>query len=622
MTSAELLTRQIQQSVDVVDLVSRHVRLARSGRDFKGLCPFHREKTPSFYVVPTKQIFKCFGCGVGGDVFKFIQLRENVGFLEARRILAEQAGIRLDLDRAPSGTPHSPDRADLAKANAWAQRWFARQFDASSAGKSAYDYAFSRGLSAEGIAKFGLGYAPDSWNLLQQSAARDGIAERSLAAVGLIKPKQEGDGHYDGFRNRLMFPIRDSLDRVIGFGGRALAADEKAKYINSPQSILFDKSRSLYGLEHARNAFSAAGAAILVEGYLDCMMAHQYGFGHTVATLGTSLTEQHVEALRRYVDRVIVVFDSDEAGQRAADRALPLLLTQRLEVRLTCVPDGKDPCDFLQSAGAEAFSSLLNSAADALEFKWSQLKRRYQDAPSGPRRAEAVREFLDLVTTAADWGAFDPIQRGLAVNQIAKLLGIEPRIIHDRLPSGRARPSARGAAEARASGDRRAAGSADPVVSAMRELLEVLLNEPGYYPQVRDHFDPTVLPAPLREVGQAVLSLAENFGEFSIAELTAQFEDAVISGCAIDLQAAGEQRGNYDLSVAGAIARLQSAGRDVEASRLVQELRDSPAPDASSEARAAALGEIARIGGHFLPRKMRRSRPAADMGSEAPVPGG
>jgi len=615
MNSAESLTRQIQQSVDVVDLISRYVRLARAGRDLKGLCPFHREKTPSFYVVPSKQIFKCFGCGVGGDVFKFIQLREGVPFAEARRILADQAGIRLDSPGASRSAAGEIDRADLARANGWAQKWFARQFESSAAGEAARDYARGRGLTDETIVAAGLGFAPDSWNSMVNAASAAGISDRLLVAAGLAKSRDEGKGIYDGFRKRLMFPIRDNLERVIGFGGRALG-DDPAKYLNTPQTAIFDKSRCLYGLERAKDAFSEAGAAILVEGYLDCLMAHQFGFRHAVATLGTSLTEQHVEVLRRHVDELIVVFDSDEAGKRAADRALPLLLTQRLRVRLTSVTDGKDPCDFLLTSGAEAFSELLNSASDALEFKWSQLRRRFHESPTGPRRVEAIREFLELVERAVDWGAFDPIQRGLAVNQIAKLLGIEPRDIHQRLTPSRARAASDEGA-GRFDVSARAAGSGDPTVLATREILEVLLNEPGYYERVRDHFLPDRLPSPLREVAREVVLLAEQYGEFSIAELTARFEDVALSGCAIDLQSAGLQRGNYELSLDGALASLAATKRDAAMRVGLIGLRNGGATDGAVLPSGAGLSELVRERGHFLPRKLRRT-PGIGDGAGAP----
>ena len=338
---AEALTNQIREATDIVELVGEHVALKSAGSNHKGLCPFHNEKTPSFHVSPSKQIFKCFGCGAGGDVFKFVQLREGVSFPEARTILGERAGIRLDAQRPTSGD--GPDRRQLARANNWAAEYFRRQLTGATTGKLAGQYLQQRQITPETADRFGLGYAEDSWDGLLSTAAGQSIPVSLLLAAGLVRARGEGGGHYDAFRHRLMFPIRDLSDRVIGFGGRALG-DDPAKYINSAETALFEKGQNLYGLDQARQAIAEQGHAVLVEGYTDCLMAHQHGLQHVVATLGTALTERQVQLLRRFAERVTVVFDSDEAGQRAADRAIELFLTQQLAVRLARVPEGDHYC--------------------------------------------------------------------------------------------------------------------------------------------------------------------------------------------------------------------------------------------------------------------------------------
>lgn len=611
MHTAEAVTRQIQQANDVTDVVSRYVRLVKSGKELKGLCPFHKEKTPSFYVVPAKQIFKCFGCGAGGDVFKFIQLRENVNFIESRRILAERAGIRLD-DRAGVGTQTGPDRAELAKVNAWAQGWFKKQFSAGDAGRAALDYARARGLSDETIEKFGLGFAPDSWTLLLEAAAAQRIPVTTLVAAGLAKSRGEGAGHYAGFRNRLMFPIRDTMDRVVGFGGRALSSDDPAKYLNTPQTPLFDKGRSLYALDQAKDHFTAKGEAIVVEGYLDCLMAHQYGFPHTVATLGTALTDAHVDMLRRYADAVVVVFDSDEAGQRAAERCLPVLLSQRMSVRLAHVPEGKDPCDFLKSSGMEAFENVLKTSLDALEFKWKTLLKADREPSDGPGRMRAIEAFLDLVSRAADAGAIDAIQRGLAVNQIAKLLGLGREEVHQRLRAG---SSPRAPSPSNVT-DEVTEGFVlpvlkDPMAAATRELLEVVLNEPGYYALACEYFDPGRLPEPLHAVAEAVRSMADELGEFSTTELLSRLEDVTLARCAVALQAAGERRGNFAAAVEGAITRIKREHLRDESAVLRDLVNASGEPSEERDLQTQALGELARQHRHFLPTKGAKKRIAS-----------
>jgi len=558
MRTADSVTRQIQQANDIVDVISRYVRLTRAGQNLKGLCPFHKEKSPSFHVHAAKQIFKCFGCGAGGDVFKFVQLRENVAFPEARRMLADRAGIKLDSLRTAGQKSSGPDRAEIARVNAWAAQWFARQLSAGPAGAAAREYALKRGLSPAMIERFRLGFAPDSWEALSTAAATQRIPAPLLVGAGLVKPRDNGNGHYDVFRDRLMFPIRDPMDRVIGFGGRTLSEDP-AKYLNTSQTALFDKSRSMFGLDAARDGIPERACAIVVEGYTDCIMAHQHGFTHTVATLGTALTESHAELLSRYTDSIFLVFDSDDAGQRAADRALPMFLSQRLHVRMARVPEGKDPCDYLNSHGPAAFEQVLNSAPDALEFKWHQVERRYQETAHGPGRMRAIQEFLDLIGQAIDFGAIEPIQRGLIVNQIAKLVGVDRGEIHQRLtPSTSTRRPAVPADSAAA----RVSAFAMPAMpdassASTRALLEVLLNEPGYYASVAEWFDPARLPEPLRRVAQTVIELAGTIGEYTLADVLACFDDVDTARCAMALQDAGERQGNYAAAVEGAVSRLQ-----------------------------------------------------------------
>lgn len=427
---AQTITRQIRDSIDIVDLISDHVSLRRRGQSFIGLCPFHQEKTPSFTVNPSRQTFKCFGCGQGGDVFSFVQLREKVEFLEARRILAARAGIELQ-DRSDSSGRGGYGKSKLFEANEWAQEQFRKWFRDPGLGKEARAYVEHRQITPELTERFGLGFAPASWDALQRMCGAVGMSLELLLAAGLVRPR-DGGGYRDTFYNRLMFPISDPSGRLVGFGGRTLG-DDRAKYLNTPETAAFEKGRNLYGLNLARDAIAKRGRVIVVEGYTDCMMAHQFGVSETVATLGTALTVDHVRLLRRYTDNAYLVFDSDEAGGRAADRGLEVFLTQQLDVKLVQVPEGKDPCDFLLARGAEAFEGLLNGARSALEFKWRTVQQRYSDAGSGPAKRAAIEEFLQVVATSAVFGAVDPIQRGLVINQLAKLLAIEPDELHRHL---------------------------------------------------------------------------------------------------------------------------------------------------------------------------------------------
>ncbi|MBE7506959.1 MAG: DNA primase [Planctomycetia bacterium] len=630
-STAHQLTDRIRQASDIMDVVSAYVTLRRAGRNFKGLCPFHNEKTPSFNVTPDKQTFKCFGCGAGGDVFKFVQLREGVDFLEARAILANRAGINLEERSSGGSEREGSSKLDLERANQWASRWFRSQL-LSAQGKAARDYIDARKISPESSERFAIGFAPGGWTVLVAAARQADIPQPLLLSAGLAKPREDGS-LYDAFRDRLIFPIVDAMGRTVGFGGRTLA-DDDAKYLNSPQSALFDKSRCLYGLATAKDAFRESRNAILVEGYIDCIMAQQHGFTQAVATLGTALTVEHIRLLSRYVDSVTLVFDSDEAGQRAADSSLPLFLTERLDVRLTNVPEGKDPADFLISAGSEAFNAVLTSALGALEFKWKQVVRRCQAVASPLDRRRAVEEFLNLIVRSTDLGAFDPIQRGLILNQVGKLLGVPADEVNRqlRLLARRPGPSA-SVGPAAPSVKRQAATSRDDGSAAMTDLLGVLLNEPQFYEEIASEFDPEIsADVQLRQIAHAVREMAcDEQCEKSLAALLGRFESVDIAARIMDLQAAGLCRGNYEATLRGAVERLRQIKEHNQLAHITAGLRGKAIPvestgtsnDADSAAdddRSARLAvtEVARRVSHFAAHKHLATPLTAGAGFESP----
>ena len=618
---SESNTEQIRQASDIVDVVSAYVSLKRAGKDFKALCPFHQEKTPSFHVVPDKQIFKCFGCGVGGDVFKFIQRRENVGFVEALEILARRAGISLERTASRSKQGGGPGKNDLERVNRWACRWFREQLRRTEA-SHVRKYTVDRGISEESVQKFGLGWAPIGWESLCSAGQRAGISAELLFTAGLTKKRTNGSA-YDAFRNRLMFPIHDAMDRVIGFGGRALDDDDDATYLNSPQSLLFDKRRCLYGLHSATEAFHAERRALVVEGYVDCIISQQAGFQRTVATLGTALTAEHCQVLRRYVDDVTLVFDSDEAGQRAADRSLGTFLSVGLDVRVTHVPEGKDPAEMLVSQGPEAFEAVLTSATDALEFKWNQVSRRYRDAATGPDRRRAVEEFLGLVAGTTDFGAIDPIQRGLILNQVGKMLGLSSEEVSRqlRITARRSRPAR---AETTVDSPQPAARPSDAATAAMQDLIEVLLNDASYYDVACSEFDPALLAdGELKDIACAVREMARDEREVHLPRLISRFESVATARRIMALQTAGERRGNDEATVNGAVARLKALKEQAAILSLAAGLRFANAPgieenkaatggetpvcgpeaDERARARAISDGAVARKTDHFAARK-------------------
>jgi DNA primase len=611
----EILTRQIRDSVDIVEVVTRYVALKRAGASFKGLCPFHQEKTPSFHVHPARQTFKCFGCGAGGDVFTFIQLREKVDFVEARRTLAELAGISLDREthRGSSG----PGKSDLVAVNDWAQKVF-RRYYAGVSGEQARQYVAGRGISTESAEQFGLGLALDRPDGLIDEARKSRIDLQLLLAAGLIKQSERG-GYYDTFRHRLMFPIHDLNGRTVGFGGRTLG-DDPAKYLNTPATAIFDKSGNLFAVDRAKHAAAKTGRIIVVEGYTDCIMAHQAGFAETVATLGTAMTDGHAAMLRRYADRVILVFDSDEAGQRAAERAISVVLNSGLEVALARVPEGKDPCDYLLAEGRDAFDSVLKAATGALEFKWRQVAREFAEGATGPARKRAIDAYLEQLAAWAGQGTIDPIQRGLLVNQLSKILSVPGEDLHRQLArltrrAGRGTMFARGAGGGLSPGVTSRAAQPNARQEALRQVVEVLLNDGAQYPAVASWFDPDQIREPdLATVARALVAILQSGNLFRLDEFIGQFASEGFGRLITDLQIRGEQRGRYAEVIEGARCCIESCDRLSESSSLVEALRNEgqsgrPAADGDScsgeNDLLRALAVSARQQ-HFSPARIRR----------------
>lgn len=426
------LKEGILESVDIIDVVGERVSLTRKGREFVGLCPFHDDHRPSLSVSPQKKIFKCWSCGAGGDVIKFVQLSQRVDFREALAILARRAGIEI-------GAPQADDRAKAARerirqALNWARTHFQRNLRQEPRGKRAADYARRRGMSDATIERFGLGYAADSWDDLLSQATRAGISRELLQQAGLITTNEKGQT-YDRFRNRLIFPICDSLGRCVAFGGRTLGEDP-AKYLNSPETPLFNKSRTLYGLDVARKAVAAKREAVVVEGYTDAVLLSQAGIENVVATLGTALTDSHVKLLRPLSDRIVMCFDSDDAGLRAADRAVETALCHRTEVFVAVIPDGQDPAEFVTGRGIDAMGGLLQSAIAALEFKWNRTARAYSERGRQGRR-DAVEAFLRFVARVTLAGGIDPLEQGLLVGRLGEMLSLPAGTVFEFLAKAR-----------------------------------------------------------------------------------------------------------------------------------------------------------------------------------------
>ena len=528
-----------------------------------GLCPFHDDHRPSMNVNPVKQIFKCFSCGAGGDVFKFIQMRENLTFPQAIERLAERAGIKLEKRQMPrrlvggadtgqNGQIEDVDPNRLAKANVWAAQYFQQNLKDDKIGKFARDYLTGRQISPESVKKWQLGLASNSPDGLLNEAKAQKASLKLLEQAGLILGQNQ-----DKFVNRLMFTITDVTGRIIGFGGRTLD-DNGAKYINSPTTVLFDKSNSLYGLEQARHEIVSTGTAIVVEGYTDCIMAHQFGCCNVVAALGTSFTAGHGRLLRRYAKKAILIFDSDVAGIEAANRALDVCLAQRIDIKLAAVPEGKDPCDFLLTAGKEGFERLIAQAVDVFRFKWDRLREKFATDDTLAGKKTAVDEYLQTIATGLQAGKISDIDLGLRVNQISKIIGLDSRQINAELNNRLRRVQRAASYGSRGENVPGVDYGQGRFAAAQREVLEVLLNEPKLYETVKQKITADVFDVPI--LGQVAATLFEMLdGDINapLKEILARTESVELGNCIMELAAAGQKKGNFESSLAGAVSAVE-----------------------------------------------------------------
>ncbi len=425
---------EVQQATDIVRLIGESVSLRAKGREYVGLCPFHDDHKPSMSVSPTKQIYKCFSCGAGGDVFSFMMNYHKLTFREALVHLAEQAGIKLKSGSGGGGDQgRANDREMIAAANDKAVGYYRAVFDRGDQGQAARAYVQGRRISEEMIRTFQIGCAPDDWEGLTRTVGQKGWKRHGFELAGLIMARRSGDGWIDRFRHRLIFPILDGLGRPIAFGARRLREDDDPKYLNSPETALFNKSTTLYGLHASKKAIIDSGTAVVVEGYTDVIACHQAGVQNVVATLGTSLTRGHASVLGRLCERVVLVFDADAAGQKAADRAVEVFLTGSLDVGVAVLAQGSDPAELLtRDGGVEVFRGVIDGAVDALEYKLSRLKDELEQTDTLTGRERIAQRFLgDLVALGVlDQGS---LRRAMVVGRVAGLLGVGERAVSSEL---------------------------------------------------------------------------------------------------------------------------------------------------------------------------------------------
>ena len=434
---SENVINQVRDRVDIVEIVGHHVSLTRAGQNLKGLCPFHQEKSPSFTVSQSRQIFHCFGCGAGGNVFTFLMRITGANFPEIVRELGQKLGIDVP-DSEPSSGPQAAQANRLEPLNRAVTAWFQQNLRDGMTGATARDYLAGRGIQAGTIERFEIGCAPAEWDGLIRALSKQGFAQNDLAAAGLTVAREHATGAYDRFRARVMFPITDLRKRVVGFGGRILG-EGTPKYLNSPDTLLFKKGQTLYALDLAREAVARLKTVIVVEGYFDVVALHQAGLTHTVATLGTALTAEHIQVLRRFASKVVLLFDPDQAGVRAALRGLDLFVNSGIGVKVVRLPIGEDPDTYVRKEGPEAFARLEEQAPSLLDFA---LEHRLSTAESSTieERIRSVDDVLRILQKSEH-----PLEREERIRVVAERLGVSQQRLIERYPaleqSERSRPT-------------------------------------------------------------------------------------------------------------------------------------------------------------------------------------
>ena len=427
LISNESLER-VKAAADVVEVISAHTDLRRQGARYVGLCPFHEERTPSFSVEPTEKLYHCFGCGVGGDVIKFVEEKEGLGFTEAVEMLADRYGVELEREQEdPRAEARRQHRRRLEQLLDRAAAFYSNYLWESEEAGKARDYLAQRGLREEVLRAFGVGYAPSAWDKILVRGQQAGFSVEELRAVGLAQRGRSG-GEYDRFRERIMFPIRDRRGRVLGFGGRAMRSDQGAKYVNTAETETFHKSQILYGVDRGKAAIAKAGRAVVVEGYTDVLALHQAGIEEAVGVMGTAITPDQVAALSGMVEEVVLALDADSAGQEAMLRAQRVAAGRRMRLRVAAMPAGEDPAEMMAAEGGpERFRELLERAEELTAFQVRLVLER-TDTSSPTERDRALAEVAPVLA-----GMGETVSRDELIRKVAEQLDLEPAMVMGRV---------------------------------------------------------------------------------------------------------------------------------------------------------------------------------------------
>lgn len=563
---------QIRDRVDIAEVVGQHVVLTRVGQNLKGLCPFHQEKSPSFTVSSSRQIFHCFGCGVGGNVYTFLMKVTGAGFPEIVRDLGRKVGVDVPESIGGYSSQERTQLNRLERLNVAAGIWYRRMLTEGAGGAQARAYLESRGTQPNTVEQFQLGYASPDWDGLTKAMLKEGFAPADLVAAGLAVPRDQSgqqksslSGHYDRFRSRVMFPIQDLRKRIVAFGGRILG-EGTPKYLNSPETPLFKKGQTLFALDAAREAAGREQTLIIVEGYFDAIALHQAGVTHTVATLGTALTAEHITVIRRFASNVVLLFDPDQAGVRAALRTLDLFVNSGIAVKVVSLPEGEDPDTYVRKYGADGFTALHRAAPSLLDFA---VEHSLRTAESGTveDRIRAVDAVLRILQKSAH-----PIEREERIRLVAERLGLSQQRLIERYPALASEAQRRN--PVRASTPAPAAPSKLKCYPEERDLAHLLVQGILSSADLRK-LSPEAFSVPAyRRLVECALHHLDRDGRLSLRGLLDDLIDDQDCGPLVTELSMLEQ--HYDdapAHIAGCLDLLERRGRERILGTLIQELK-------------------------------------------------
>jgi DNA primase len=554
---------EIRDRSSILEVVSDYVTLKKVGRNHRGLCPFHSEKTPSFMVNEEKQIFHCFGCGEGGDVFAFLMKAGHYSFPQAVEELAKRYGVRLPTRELSASQKKQMDkRESLFEINRIASEYFRDLLTRRREGEAGRRYLSQRGISQEVVAEHGLGYSTDRWDGLVEHLREEKASLDLARELGLIFPKKR-EGWYDAFRGRVLFPIFDLHQRIVGFGGRIIKEGEP-KYLNSPESSIYHKGEALYGLQVARRYATEKDCIIVVEGYFDLLTLHQYGWRHSVATLGTALTPQHIRTLKRYTKNLITVFDADQAGVQATLRSLPLFLEEEVAGKTVILPNGEDPDGFLRKGNLEDFTKRVEQAVPLIDFFFQRLMRTY-DVKSVDGKVRIAKEGLALLGKIPD-----RIRRDFYTKALAERLDVKESFLYEMLPSSpKGRP--------KEGGDSKEPSLERTFPKSEEMVVRLMVHHPEVIPTISQEGVLREFESPiLQKIAKALEDLYQRKGRLDLPEALASFEETLKGRlCKFAFQESGLEGGDRGRILQDCMQKIRGKRLKKEKGELLRRIKEA-----------------------------------------------